>query len=180
MTLYWLFTSQVFKDTTDFFSSLSPNLAKVISAMDFLNKHLASSATSSCYNPAIQAILAVGKKLLNKYYNITDFSEVYHIMISEWCYVSWTPCGISYGLPVFHPDYKLQYFRSANWPSDWVNTAEEIVREEFKQAYANITINHLSNHQKVCLHCLSFILYIVSYMTGREEAMKAQRIFLMP
>jgi hypothetical protein len=55
----------------------------VIPAMDHIDKHLATAATSSKYNPAIQAALTVGKKLLNKYYAATDHSEMYRIAMSN-------------------------------------------------------------------------------------------------
>ena len=50
--------------------------------MDHIDKHLATSALDKKYNSAIQAALAVGKNLLNKYYNMTDDSELYRIAMS--------------------------------------------------------------------------------------------------
>ena len=70
---------QIFKDATLFFSCETPNLAKVIPAMDHIDKHLATAATNGTYKPAIQAALTIGKKLLNKYYVSTDHSEMYRI-----------------------------------------------------------------------------------------------------
>ena len=74
---------QIFKDATLFFSRETPNLAKVIPAMDHIDKHLATAATRGHYSPAIQAALTVGKKLLNKYYAATDHSEMYRIAMSN-------------------------------------------------------------------------------------------------
>jgi hypothetical protein len=45
------------------------NIASVISAMDHLDKHLASIATSPKYGRAIKAAVALGKRTLNKYYS---------------------------------------------------------------------------------------------------------------
>ncbi len=42
-------------------------------------------------------------------------------------------------LPVLNPRYKLQYFKQAKWPEDWINTAKEITREEYKRTYAHRT-----------------------------------------
>ena len=47
--------------------------------MDMIDKHLATAALDNKYEPLIQAALAVGKNLLNKYYNMTDHSELYCI-----------------------------------------------------------------------------------------------------
>ena len=67
-----------------FFSHSIPNLIKVIPTMDHIDEHLMTSALNSKYHPAIQATLAVGKKLLNKYYTITDQLEVYCIAMSKY------------------------------------------------------------------------------------------------
>ena len=47
--------------------------------MDYIDKHLASGAFNAKYLPSIQASMLIGKRLLNKYYNVTDHSEVYRI-----------------------------------------------------------------------------------------------------
>ena len=51
--------------------------------MDHIDRHLTSSALNSAYHPAIKAALAIGKKLLNKYYTLTDHSEMYRIALSK-------------------------------------------------------------------------------------------------
>ena len=51
--------------------------------MDHIDRHLTTSALNSSYHPAIKAALAMGKKLLNKYYTLTDHSEMYRIALSE-------------------------------------------------------------------------------------------------
>jgi len=62
--------SQVFKDATLFFShGGTPNVASVIPAMDHLDKHLASIATSPKYGQPIKAAVVLGNKTLNRYYN---------------------------------------------------------------------------------------------------------------
>ena len=47
--------------------------------MDVINKHLATASLDNHYEPSIQAALLVGKKLLNKYYDKIDQSELYCI-----------------------------------------------------------------------------------------------------
>jgi hypothetical protein len=72
----------IFKDATLFFLCSTPNLATMIPAMDHIDTHLATASQDLKYSPAIRASLALGKAHLNKYYDMTDHSEVYRIMMS--------------------------------------------------------------------------------------------------
>lgn len=49
---------------------------------------------------------------------------------------------------VLNPRYKLQYFKKANWPSDWIQTAQDITRDEYERTYANCNkhSNSASSH----------------------------------
>jgi hypothetical protein len=47
--------------------------------MDYVDKHLASSSLDAVYLPSIKASMLIRKRLLNKYYDLTDHSEVYRI-----------------------------------------------------------------------------------------------------
>ena len=47
--------------------------------MDIIDGHLATAVLDDRYSPSIQAALAVGKTLLNKYYTMTDHSELFRI-----------------------------------------------------------------------------------------------------
>lgn len=47
--------------------------------MDHVDHHLSTSATDSALKPCIKGALAIGKRLLNKYYSLTDHSELYRI-----------------------------------------------------------------------------------------------------
>jgi hypothetical protein len=71
--------AQVLKDATLFFSRSTPNLAIVIPAMDFINDKLTAHTHDRTLSPAIKASLELGKKTLNRYYSLTDSSEVYRI-----------------------------------------------------------------------------------------------------
>ena len=62
---------------------VNPYLAKVIPAMDHIDQHLATAACDNTYKLCIQAAVAMGKKLLNKYYSYTDHSELYQIAMGE-------------------------------------------------------------------------------------------------
>jgi hypothetical protein len=68
---------------TLFFSQSTPNLATVIPAMDHINAHLIMASQSLKFSLAICALLALGKAHLNKYYDMTDHSEVYQIAMSS-------------------------------------------------------------------------------------------------
>ncbi|KAF8225689.1 hypothetical protein L208DRAFT_1305354 [Tricholoma matsutake] len=111
----WIIVSQlcdvlkVLKDTTQFFSCTTPNLATIIPAMDYINDHLSAQANDCSLSPTIKASLGLRKKTLNRYYLLTDSSEVYHIAM------------------VLHPRHKLLYFKSAKWEQEWIDTAKELV-----------------------------------------------------
>jgi hypothetical protein len=75
--------SQILKDATLFFSRGTPNLATVIPAMDHIDERFATDAMNSSYEPAIRASLGVAKATLNRYYNMTDHSEVYRIAMGK-------------------------------------------------------------------------------------------------
>ena len=47
--------------------------------MDQIDEHLATAAINDKYSFAIKATLAIGKKTLNRYYDKTDYSEVFRI-----------------------------------------------------------------------------------------------------
>ena len=72
-----------FQGCDPFFSHSTPNLATVIPAMDHIDTHLATASQELKYSPAICASVALGKAHLNKYYDMTDSSEVYRIAMSE-------------------------------------------------------------------------------------------------
>jgi hypothetical protein len=71
--------SQILKDATLFFSRSTPNLATVIPAMDVIDEKLTTDSLDRTYDAPIHASLGLAKKTLNRYYNMTDWSEVYQI-----------------------------------------------------------------------------------------------------
>ena len=108
--------------------------------MDHIDTHLATASQSSKYSPAIRASLALGKAHLNKYYDMTDHSEVYRIAMSE-CSPLDHFIPLQFCLAVLHPRHKLQYFRNANWDDAWITTATTIVHDEFMRAYADLPVD---------------------------------------
>ncbi|GBE82287.1 putative AC9 transposase [Sparassis crispa] len=120
----WAIASQlrdvlkILKDAMLFFSHFTPNLVTVIPATDHINKRLTTESLDKTLNIAIHTLLGLAKKTLNKYYTLTDSSEVYRIAM------------------VLHPRHKLSYFKQAKWEQSWINTTEELVREEFRCSYS--------------------------------------------
>ncbi|KAI0755861.1 hypothetical protein BC629DRAFT_1257884, partial [Irpex lacteus] len=96
---------KIFYDATQLFSRKTPSLATVIPVMDRIDEHLATISVDKKYSASIRAAASLGKKTINRYYDLTDGSESYRIAM------------------VLNPRYKLQYFKKANWPSDWIQTA---------------------------------------------------------
>ena len=43
---------------------------------------------------------------------------------------------------VLHPQHKLDYFRAAGWPSEWIETAEALARDKFDRTYKNIGLDN--------------------------------------
>ncbi|KAF5377290.1 hypothetical protein D9615_006461 [Tricholomella constricta] len=109
---------EVFKHATLFFSRGTPSLATVIPAMDHIDKVLTTASINNVmFSPAIRAALSLAKKTLNKYYTLSDSSEVYRITM------------------ILHPSFKLRYFESMGWDVEWIDTAREIIETEFARSY---------------------------------------------
>jgi hypothetical protein len=127
---------QVLKDATQFFSRATPNLATVIPAMDYINDRLSAQANDHLLSPAIRASLGLGKKTLNRYYSLTDSSEVYRIAMGAYSGLRFSYMDSNNFLgTVLHPRHKLSYFKSAKWEQEWIDTAEELVHDEFERSY---------------------------------------------
>ncbi|CAA7270540.1 unnamed protein product [Cyclocybe aegerita] len=89
----------------------------VIPAMDHIDETLATATWNKNLSPSIHAALAIGKRTLNRYYNKTNHSEVYHIAM------------------VLHPCHKLVYFKNAGWQDEWIEAARSIVWDEYDRTY---------------------------------------------
>lgn len=104
--------------------------------MDRMHDELLAACNNEEYSTAIRAALKVGMNLLNKYYSISDNSEVYRIAMGRFIYLFYRHRFINFFVIVLHPTHKLKYFAKQAWDKDWIKTAEDIVREEFKRNYA--------------------------------------------
>ncbi|KAG6874644.1 hypothetical protein C0992_007137, partial [Termitomyces sp. T32_za158] len=74
---------KVFKDATLSFSRSTSNIAKVLPAMDKISTVLSINSEESNYLPAIKSALAIGLRLLTKYYELVDMSDVYRIATKD-------------------------------------------------------------------------------------------------
>ena len=76
------------KHATLFFSRSTPNLATVIPAMDVIDEQLMNNSLNRTkYDTPISASPGVAKKTLNRYYNMTDWSEVYRIAMGRLIFI---------------------------------------------------------------------------------------------
>jgi len=62
----------------------------------------------------------------------------------QWVSITYTPCCVltTNVLLVLHPRHKLHYFKTAGWEVEWIETAHNIVREEFDRTYAFMDIDN--------------------------------------
>ncbi|KAJ3967366.1 hypothetical protein EV361DRAFT_807417, partial [Lentinula raphanica] len=79
----------VLKDATTFFSTETPSVADVIPAMDVIDEAFATGIISTdvgnhTLSAPVRHALSIGKKTLNKYYELTDDSHLYRIAIGEY------------------------------------------------------------------------------------------------
>ena len=56
--------------------------------MDHLDQHLTTSALNLSLPASIRAAATLGKRMLNKYYMMTDLSEVYRIAMGKVFFIS--------------------------------------------------------------------------------------------
>ncbi|KAF9047977.1 hypothetical protein BDZ89DRAFT_884806, partial [Hymenopellis radicata] len=95
-----------FKDATMFFSQVDATLATVIPAMDKMDRMLATAVikwrTGDLeLSASIKAALLIAKRTLNRYYMLTDDSNLYRIAM------------------ILHSRYKMWYFDDQNWLPEW-------------------------------------------------------------
>jgi hypothetical protein len=113
-----------------------PLLHEVIPLIDTITRALEKAITNRDLFPAVRASAAKGLAVLNKYYSKTDESIMYRCAMSKSFSVTiFSSILIIFPLQVLHPRYKLSYFREAKWPSDWIDTAVSIVREQWEEHY---------------------------------------------
>ena len=72
------------KDATEFFSSNSPTISAVIPAMDAIDQAFATGIVNNReLSTPLRHALTVGKRTLNKYYQLTDNSHIYRMAMGK-------------------------------------------------------------------------------------------------
>lgn len=61
---------------------------------------------------------------------------------------------------VLHPRHKLKYFENAGWEEEWIETARQIVRDEFDRTYAFMDIAVDEAHDKSEYNVREFLSFI--------------------
>ena len=84
--------------------------------MDRITNNL-NYQTGKAYHPALSVAMKLARKKMDRYYSLTDSSNVYRIAM------------------VLHPGMKLEYFRNQKWEGEWIDEAETLVREEYVAKY---------------------------------------------
>ncbi|KAJ3967637.1 hypothetical protein EV361DRAFT_480009 [Lentinula raphanica] len=110
---------KILKDATTFFSTDSPSVAAVIPAMDAIDEAFASGIVQcETLSAPVCHALSIGKRTLNKYYQLTDDSYVYRMAI------------------VLHPSRKVDYLRKAGWQEAWIDKAVAVTRENWERTFS--------------------------------------------
>ena len=146
--------------------------------MDKMHAELTAAAENVEYSPALQAALSLGKNLLDKYYSLTDDSEVYRIAMGMYIIFIfdefWLLLIYNYIYLVLHPKHKLKYFEKQNWDEDWIKTAEDIVREEFRRNYEEYIPRKLAkasqpSKKKVSIHIVIILFFVSRSFQSRND-----------
>jgi hypothetical protein len=110
----------------------------VIPAMDHIDMVFTNACLpTSKFNPAVRAAIKIAKKTLNRYYSLTDASELFRITMGKLSISPRVAIIISFVYQVLHPRYKLGYFKAAGWTQEWIDTAEDLVRNQFDLKYTS-------------------------------------------
>ncbi|KAF5362814.1 hypothetical protein D9757_014266 [Collybiopsis confluens] len=105
---------KLLKDATIWFLGNSPTVAQVILAMDAIDEALATGMVDSEeVSDPIKHALAIGKQTINKYYALSDDSNIYRMAM------------------VLHPQHKLHYFEQAHWDQAWIDESIDITRAAY-------------------------------------------------
>ncbi|KAJ3968254.1 hypothetical protein EV361DRAFT_805918, partial [Lentinula raphanica] len=76
----------ILKDATSFFSASNSPISNVIPAMDTIDEAFASGIVDEdTVSAPVRHALSLGKKTLNKYYELTDDSYLYRMSIGMYC-----------------------------------------------------------------------------------------------
>ena len=77
--------------------------------------------------------------MLNKYYGLSDDSIMYQVAMRKLLIISFLVQS-KFPFAVLHPRYKSAYFIKAGWPSDWIKTAEDLLRTQWREYYKSASV----------------------------------------
>jgi hypothetical protein len=147
----------VLKDAT----CSTPNVANVIPIMDIINDTLTTATNDQNISLAIRTAAGLAKKTLNRYYSRTDESETYRIAMSM-SFSFMLPLILTDFAQVLHPQYKLQYFKTAKWEEDWIDTAKAIFHTQYELYYYCRDTDMSKHRDDLELVCDRIPLFFVS------------------
>jgi hypothetical protein len=132
--------------------------------MDLIDEKLTTYSRNRLYHASIHSAVQLAKATLNRYYQLTDQSEVYRIAMGLFFFVSVLMAHTHTYIIVLHLRHKLIYFRNARWEDTWITTAEKLVCDQFALYSAldadlhllSHVHSHLSAQSMRALLCLSF------------------------
>ncbi len=79
---------QILKEGTEFFSMSTLPVSSIILAMDTIDcAFTTASMGSDFFSLPIKVALELSKHILNKYYNLTDESEIHWVSIGKFFYL---------------------------------------------------------------------------------------------
>ncbi|TFK97017.1 hypothetical protein BDV98DRAFT_514612, partial [Pterulicium gracile] len=115
----------VLKAASKKFSASTPNIAMVIPVMDSIDDKLLAIARDRNHHPAIRIATLKAKNLLNKYYALTDASNIYRIAIRKSDMLFFTSLSSDCSQPPLelHPWFRGRYFELRKWPIEWRRAA---------------------------------------------------------
>ena len=98
--------------------------------MDLIDEKLTTYSHNRQYHPSIRSAVQLAKVTLNRYYQLTDQSEVYRIAMGSFFFVS-VPMAHIHTYYSTTPASQARIFQNARWEDDWITTAEKLVRDQF-------------------------------------------------
>lgn len=77
--------------------------------------------------------LSIGKKTLNKYYALTDNSDIYRIAMGMFLTTITSMSADDFA--VLHPSFKTNYFSRLHWQKEWIEAAIGVTRDAWTSRY---------------------------------------------
>ena len=121
-------------------SHSTPLLHHVIPLFDIITRKLDAFVDDEMLHPCVRVAAARGRRMLNKYYGLSDDSIMYRVAMRKLLASLLLLNSISSRIfAVLHPKYKSAYFIKAGWPSEWIKMAEDLLRSQWKDHYKPIS-----------------------------------------